>query len=212
MLKWRGACGQAVRATAMIATLAVATLAVVTRSAEAQARGGAKPARAGKEADEKVIVLTEANWAKFIRATENLYKIETLDTATIDAADDEAGGDASPEETVASMAAKLDRIPPVKRAIANAGMTTTEYSQVQVAILFAAFQMMADSVAKMYPNAPKPPEVADPVKKANVVFLTRHTADLQRLQQLEDDRKARVEAAEEPEPGDEPAAEEPMRR
>ena len=70
---------------------------------------------------------------------------------------------------------------------------------------------MADSIAKAYPGASRPPEVSDPVKRANAAFLARHSADLERLQRLEDARKAASseEGADETE---EPAEEEPPRR
>jgi hypothetical protein len=207
MARRSGVHSRAARVMAVVAVLATAAL-----PAAAQTRGATRPA--AKAADDKVVGLTEANWTKFLRATENIYALQNLDTASMDADDEDDGDDGTTLQTAASMAAKIDRIPPLRRAITSAGMTTTEYAEVQVAIIVAGFQMMADSLAKMYPGAATPAPAADPMTSANVAFLNRHAKDLHHLQALEDARKAKAKEADEEETKEpeEPAEEEPAGR
>ena len=205
MAMWRRARARAARAAVAVVLAALAV------PAGAQTRG-AKPARpAGAIADDAVIALTESNWSKFVKATENMYAITDLDTARYAKDDDDDMSNMTTAQTVAAMAAKLDGIPPVKRAITSAGISTRDYVEVQIAVLHAAVSMMADSVAKMYPGSGGAPAVTDPVKKANLAFITRHQRDLQHLQALEAERKGKEKATEATEPED-PGQEDPAGR
>jgi hypothetical protein len=177
---------------AAVAVLAAAALAPALRSQ------GTAP----KSADEKVIDnyrLSEASLARYSRASHNLATLALQHPEAFKDTDSTSDDNA----TLAQLAAKLEKHPGVKQAIASAGMTTQEY------IVFGLATMQAGIGSYALKQGGKlPPNVM-----ANVTFYDSHRAQFEQLgKEMKDaERKANPGASEDSEAGSD-STEAPPRR
>jgi hypothetical protein len=154
----------------------------------AVAAAAAQPAGAPSALDHEAVLeyrLTEAALRKVIRATADMAEL-VKDPAVVKLIEAEKRAQKNKEEeedekeaTLDELAALYDRLPPVRRAITNAGLTPREYVIFSLATALAGMaQWAADQGAS----------AADldltPVQKANLAFVKRHEADFKRLGEL----------------------------
>jgi len=122
------------------------------------------------DADEREIAayrLSEGTLAKFIRASRAMAALQKPAPSET-AEDDESGDD---NTSIADIAAMYDTIPPARRAITGAGLTTREY----VVFTFALFQAgMGAFLVEQAGWDKLPPEIA----RENVLFYQRHKAQM----------------------------------
>lgn len=130
-------------------------------------------------------VLTEATLAKYVRAVEMLRPL----ASQVASCEDE-GEEAN---SIAALAARIDRNAAVKAAIQSAGLTTREY----VVFSMAVFQAGMAAWALEQPGGTLPPGF----QRKNVDFYNAHKAAIEAIQPL--DESACDEYAEEEEPVEE---------
>jgi hypothetical protein len=144
---------------------AVAVVAALSLAPALRAQGTAP-----KTADEKVIEnyrLNEANLARYIKASHNLALLAQQHPESFKDEDKTSDDNA----TLAQLAAKLDKHPGVKQAIASGGMTTQEF------IVFGLATMQAGIGSYAVKQGGKlPPNVM-----ANVAFYDSHRAQFEQL-------------------------------
>lgn len=138
--------------------------------------GAARPlaAQADDAATLAAYRLTEAKLGQFVRATRAVVEA-SKNPAT--QAEIKALGelDDDDSESIADVAAKLERVPTFKRAVASSGMTMRDYVTFQFALFQAAF---AQALMEQYPDQAKLPEG---VSKANVDFVRTHKAQIEQV-------------------------------
>jgi hypothetical protein len=129
------------------------------------AQGGGTP-----DADTKAMQsyrLTEASFSKYKQATRNMMEAARQHPEIAKAEEDKE------PTSLAEMAAIYDRHPPLKKALASAGLSSREY----VLFTLSLFQAgMAASVAEQ--NGGKLP---DGVSSENVDFYKTHAAEMQKF-------------------------------
>jgi hypothetical protein len=118
--------------------------------------------------------LTEAKLAQFTRATRAV--VEAVRDPAVQAEAKALGEqDDDDAESIADVAAKLERMPAFKRAVASSGMTMRDYVTFQFALFQAAF---AQAMLDQYPDKAKLPAG---VSQANVDFVRAHKAQLEQI-------------------------------
>lgn len=114
-------------------------------------------------------VLTEAAFAKYMKATQKLQPL----------AGQLSAGDTDDEESsksISELVARIDAVPEAKAAIKSAGISTREY----VVLGLSLFQNGVAAWALDQPGGQLPPGVS----RANVDFCKKHEASIQKLQAL----------------------------
>lgn len=131
--------------------------------------GAPVPAAEDRDTQEvQAYVLTDAGLARYGQATRALAALPAGRSAMC--ADDDDGG------SVASMVARLDAAPGVRAALQTAGMTAREY----VVFSFSLLQNGLAAWALQQPGG----KLTAGVSKANVDFVNKHQAELQKLEAL----------------------------
>lgn len=137
----------------------------------------------GQDPDARTLAayrLSEATLTRFAAASRNLAAAARVAGDTLGEDDEDDGG----AETIADIAAFYDRHPPLRQAIAGAGLTSREY----VIFMLTLFQAgMAAWLVEQHGWDRLPPEIA----RENVVFYQRHKAQLDSLTPARKDREAR---------------------
>ena len=113
-------------------------------------------------------VLTDAALAKYARAVENLRPL----AKQISSCEEEDA------DSIAAMAARIDRVPAAKAAIQSAGLPTREY----VVFVFAVFQTGMAVWAMEQPGGKLPAGVS----QANVNFYKANRAKIEGIPRVED--------------------------
>ncbi len=138
--------------------------------------GAARPlaAQADDAATLAAYRLTEAKLGQFVRATRAVVAAAKNPAmqAEMKALGEQDDDDA---ESIADVAAKLERIPTFRRAVASSGMTMRDYVTFQFALFQAAF---AQAMLEQYPDKAKLPEG---ISQANVDFVRTHKAQIEQI-------------------------------
>lgn len=116
--------------------------------------------------------LTDAGLRKFYRAMENIATAAAKDTSLQNAADDDADN-----EDIAAMAARYDRVPALKRAVAAAGLTSTEMVTFTLSFMQAS---LANSLLQG-PEGHRLQQLPKGTPKENVDFVHAHQDEIKRL-------------------------------
>ena len=120
--------------------------------------------------------LTEAIFGKLIKVQDDVYaslKANPELAKRYRPPFGAAGSEATPG--IDGIVSAIDRIPELKRAIANAGLTTRQYLLASAAVMQA---MMIDAMMQTYGNAPGDLPAA---LKENLAFLRTHRAEVYRM-------------------------------
>jgi hypothetical protein len=114
----------------------------------------------------RAYTLTDAGFAKYVKATKALKAAEFENCVAAD--DDDDGPD-----SIASAAAMIDAVPAAKAALQSAGISSHEY------VVFA-FSLLENGMASYMMQTPGG-KMPDGINPANVDFVRKHSADLQQL-------------------------------
>ena len=115
----------------------------------------------------------------------------------------EAQSQSEKDESIAGMAASLERVPEIRRAFRKAGLTTREGMTLSLVLMQA---VMYDQIAATNPDA-KVPYNMNP---ANVAFVRKNKAQLDaRMKAVQDATKAAEEQDSGDKSSDEPSPDEP---
>ena len=182
------------------ALLATAVIAVAAPTAHAQKL----------TADEAVIrsyTLTMPKveaWASASIDVANAFKAMPASERARRKAEMEARAESEKDESIAGMAASMERVPEIRRAFRKAGLTTREGVTLSLVLMQA---VMFDQVAAMNPDA-KVPYNMNP---ANVAFVRKNKAQLEgRMKAVQEASKGVSDEANADEPSpDEPSPDEP---
>jgi hypothetical protein len=131
---------------------------------------GTPRAASAQDADTREVqryTLTDAAFTKYARATEALAALE---------ADCEEEEDDSEARSIAEMVAALEAMPGAGAALQSAGMAPREYVVFSMSLLQNGLAAFAAS----QPGGTLPPGIS----QANVDFIARHNAELERLGEL----------------------------
>ncbi|HEX6536278.1 MAG TPA: hypothetical protein VF041_16930 [Gemmatimonadaceae bacterium] len=145
--------------------------------------------------------LTETTLHKVIQASRNLMAAYKDPAVREELAKRE--NDGTPDaKTIADIGAQFDALPPAKRAINAAGLTSREYALATMSLFQASMAAaLMDAKGKFQLK-----ELPKGTPKENVDFVRAHKAE---LEQWRAEMKAAQEANGDEESGDEPAAAEP---
>ncbi len=116
--------------------------------------------------------LTMPKYTQMTTAMMNLGKAAQMDPSL--AAALENSGNLSLDD----MAARFDGVPPLKKAIGDAGLTPREFAVAQGAALQAG---MAYGIMKQYKLSPDSVSKSTGVSKANLEFIRVHEAEIERM-------------------------------
>ena len=119
--------------------------------------------------------LTDAKLGQFMKATRAVYALSKDPALQAQAEALEAQGGDDDAETIAEIAAKMERLPAFRNAVSSAGMTMRDYVTFQLAFFQAAF---AQAMLDQYPDKAKLPAG---ISQANVDFVRSHKAQLDQL-------------------------------
>ncbi len=114
----------------------------------------------------RAYTLTEAGFAKYVKATRALKAAKFENCVASDDDDDSA-------DSIASAAAMIDAVPAATAALQSAGLSSHEY------VVFA-FSLLENGMASYMMQTPGG-KMPDGINPANVDFIRKHTADLQQL-------------------------------
>jgi len=138
-------------------------------------------------------------WATANLEFANAFKAMPASEKARRKAEMEAKAQESEKETIAGMAASMERVPEIRRAFRKAGLTTREGVTLSLVLMQA---MMYQQIAATNPDA-KVPYNMNP---ANLAFVQKNKAQLEaRLKAVQDASKA----ADDEEKSDEPSSGEP---
>ena len=137
-------------------------------------------AQAADTAEIQRYTLTETALSKYTEAASNLASLPGA------CEDDDSESDS---QSLDAMVAKLESVPGAKAAVQAAGMTSREY----VVFTFSVLQNGLAAWAASQPGGSLPPGVS----KANVDFVTKHEAELEKITELESDCNGDEDDAEE---------------
>jgi hypothetical protein len=128
---------------------------------------GAKTLPDADTREVRAYTLTDAAFAKYVKATHALRDAKFENCVAGDDDDDEGA------DSIASAAAMIDAAPAAKAALQSAGMVSHEY------VVFA-FSLLENGMASYLMQTPggKMPEGINP---ANVDFVRKHSAELHQL-------------------------------
>jgi hypothetical protein len=118
--------------------------------------------------------LNESSLRKYYKAMGNLTKAVLKDTSLAVALDASSSGD----EDIAAIAAKYDRVPALKSALAAAGLTSLDFATFTLSYMQAA---MAYGFMSQGPENMRIKEVPKGTPKENVDFVRTHQALIQQL-------------------------------
>ena len=116
----------------------------------------------------RAYTLTDANFAKYVKATKALKDAQFQNCVAGDGDEDDEGAD-----SIASAAAMIDAVPAAKAALQSAGMSSHEY------VVFA-FSLLENGMASYMMQTPGG-KLPDGINPANVDFIKRHSAELHQL-------------------------------
>lgn len=174
---------------------AIAAIAAVVTATPAMSHAQKAPAA---DPDMQVLAsyrLTEGTLHKVMQAGRNLAAMAKDPTVreSMQSQDDQ------PEaKTIAAMAAQFDAVPPMKKALASAGLTSREYAVFTLSLLQASFAAALMDAKGQYQLK----ELPKGTPRENVDFVRAHRAELQRYGE---EMKALTTDAAEPS-GEEPAS------
>ena len=119
--------------------------------------------------------LTESGFRKYYAAMGNIAKAVMKDSVLGDRLENAAG---TGDDDLATMAAKYDRVPELKSALAGAGLTSTEYATFAMSYMPAvmAYGLMTQGQENMRLNV-----LPKGTPKENVDFVRTHQALIQQL-------------------------------
>lgn len=115
----------------------------------------------------RAYTLTDAGFAKYVKATKALKDVRFQNCIAGDDDDDDGA------DSIASAAAMIDAVPAAKAALQSAGMSSHEY----VVIAFSVLENGMASYMMQTPGGKMP----DGINPANVDFIRKHSAELQQL-------------------------------
>lgn len=120
--------------------------------------------------------LTEANLRSFYKAQENMMKAAMKDPSLQDSFDLSAGP--NDNDDLATMAAKLEKVPAIKSALAGAGLTGMDFATLSMSYMQAA---MAYGLMTQGPENMRIKKLPEGTPKENVDFVRTHQALIQQL-------------------------------
>lgn len=121
----------------------------------------------------RAYTLTDAGFAKYVKATHSLRGVKFENCIAGDDDDDDE------VESIASATARIDAVPAAKTAIQSAGMSSHEY----VVFAFALLENGMASYLMQTPGGKLPPGISP----SNVEFVRKHSAELHQLANESDD-------------------------
>jgi hypothetical protein len=119
--------------------------------------------------------LTEPLLRQYYQAMTNLTKAIMKDTTLAAALESDGSSD---DDNIANMAARYDRVPALKSALAGAGITSKEFATFSLSYIQAA---MAYGVMSQGPENLRAKEVPKGTPKENVDFVRAHQELIQKL-------------------------------
>lgn len=120
--------------------------------------------------------LTMPDFNKYAAANENLSKAPKQEESEDD-------DEASDNESLDEMAARIEKVPGARKAIESAGLTVWQYAVITMALFQASFAQFAIEAGA------DPAKVAKDasVNPANLKFVKEHKADLEKLKKPSED-------------------------